>query len=154
MALYKVNGVDGQLEVFEDKVIITREGILGFLSQGLAGAKTIPMSAIQSVQFKEGTSWMNGFIQFSVLGGKEAQGGLMNAANDENTVMLRKGEQTQKGREIKEYIENRIIKLSKQQVAAQEVSAADEIKKFKELLDMGIISQEEFGAKKKQLLGL
>lgn len=34
------------------------------------------------------------------------------------------------------------------------VSAADEIKKFKELLDSGIITQEEFDAKKKQLLGL
>ena len=34
------------------------------------------------------------------------------------------------------------------------VSNADELKKFKELLDMGIISQEEFDAKKKQLLGL
>ena len=34
------------------------------------------------------------------------------------------------------------------------VSAADEIKKFKELLDMGVITQEEFDAKKKQLLGL
>ena len=33
-------------------------------------------------------------------------------------------------------------------------SAADELKKFKELLDMGAISQEEFEAKKKQLLGL
>lgn len=33
-------------------------------------------------------------------------------------------------------------------------SAADEIKKFKELLDMGIITQEEFNAKKKELLGL
>ena len=33
-------------------------------------------------------------------------------------------------------------------------SAADEIKKFKELLDSGIITQEEFDAKKKQLLGL
>ena len=33
-------------------------------------------------------------------------------------------------------------------------SAADEIKKFKELLDMGAISQEEYDAKKKQLLGL
>ena len=33
-------------------------------------------------------------------------------------------------------------------------SAADEIKKFKELLDLGAISQEEFDAKKKQLLGL
>ena len=33
-------------------------------------------------------------------------------------------------------------------------SAADEIKKFKELLDMGAITREEFDAKKKQLLGL
>lgn len=33
-------------------------------------------------------------------------------------------------------------------------SAADEIRKFKELLDDGIITQEEFDAKKKQLLGL
>ena len=33
-------------------------------------------------------------------------------------------------------------------------SSADEIKKYKELLDMGVITQEEFDAKKKQLLGL
>jgi len=33
-------------------------------------------------------------------------------------------------------------------------SNADEIKKYKELLDSGIITQEEFDAKKKQLLGL
>ena len=38
--------------------------------------------------------------------------------------------------------------------AAQYVSAADEIAKFKQLLDNGIITQEEFDAKKKQLLGL
>lgn len=31
---------------------------------------------------------------------------------------------------------------------------ADEIKKYKDLLDSGIITQEEFDAKKKQLLGL
>ena len=35
-----------------------------------------------------------------------------------------------------------------------QVSAADELKKFKELLDMGVLTQEEFDAKKKQLLGL
>lgn len=35
-----------------------------------------------------------------------------------------------------------------------QISAADEIMKFKRLLDDGIISQEEFEAKKKQLLGL
>ena len=38
--------------------------------------------------------------------------------------------------------------------APQVVSAADEIAKFKQLLDNGIITQEEFDAKKKQLLGL
>ena len=36
----------------------------------------------------------------------------------------------------------------------QQSSAADELKKFKDLLDMGAITQEEFTAKKKQLLGL
>jgi hypothetical protein len=35
-----------------------------------------------------------------------------------------------------------------------QLSAADELKKFKELLDSGLITQEEFDAKKKQLLGL
>ena len=41
-------------------------------------------------------------------------------------------------------------------IIKQEVpqSNAEELKKYKELLDMGVISQEEFDAKKKQLLGL
>lgn len=37
---------------------------------------------------------------------------------------------------------------------SQEMSSADEILKFKQLLDMGAITQEEYEAKKKQLLGL
>jgi hypothetical protein len=40
------------------------------------------------------------------------------------------------------------------QVVSNTVSAADELKKFKELLDSDIITQEEFDAKKKQLLNL
>ena len=34
------------------------------------------------------------------------------------------------------------------------ISQADELKKFKDLLDNGVITQEEFDQKKKQLLGL
>lgn len=37
---------------------------------------------------------------------------------------------------------------------APAASSADELSKFKDLLDKGIITQEEFDAKKKQLLGL
>lgn len=39
-------------------------------------------------------------------------------------------------------------------ITQQAQSSADELKKYKELLDNGIISQEEFDAKKKQLLDL
>jgi len=42
----------------------------------------------------------------------------------------------------------------KQNSQAPAISTADEIKKYKELLDCGIITQEEFNEKKKQLLGL
>jgi hypothetical protein len=38
-------------------------------------------------------------------------------------------------------------------VIQNNVSGADEIKKFKELLDLGAITQEEFEQKKKQILG-
>ena len=38
--------------------------------------------------------------------------------------------------------------------AAPAFSPADEIKKYKELLDMGAITQDEFDAKKRQLLNL
>ena len=51
--------------------------------------------------------------------------------------------------------EDIILKESNQEEKSNNsVSSADELKKFKELLDMGAITQEEFDAKKKQLLGL
>ena len=39
-------------------------------------------------------------------------------------------------------------------VISQQSDEADQLKKYKDLLDSGVISQEEFDAKKKQLLGL
>lgn len=47
------------------------------------------------------------------------------------------------------------VKIAQQpQTVASQVSAADEIIKFKGLLDAGVISEEEFEAQKKQLLGV
>ena len=49
-----------------------------------------------------------------------------------------------------------LINLQKTEDRTVEVksSNADELKKYKELLDDGVITQAEFDAKKKQLLGL
>lgn len=55
--------------------------------------------------------------------------------------------------QIEDAVENaKKATARKQQNAAQEFSIADEILKFKKLLDMGAISQEEFDKKKKELL--
>lgn len=50
------------------------------------------------------------------------------------------------------YINGKIKQPAEKPV--QEVSAPEEILKYKQLLDMGVITPEEFEAKKKQLLGL
>ena len=47
-----------------------------------------------------------------------------------------------------------ITGLPEVKVAGNTTSDADELKKYKDLLDSGAITQEEFDAKKKQLLGL
>ena len=53
--------------------------------------------------------------------------------------------------EIKEYIENYIHERSAGSATA---SNLDEIRKLKELLDIGAITDEEFEAKKAQLLNI
>ena len=151
---FELKGVGSHLSVYEDKVVIETKGVLGFLSQGLAGGKTIPMDAIQSVQFKKGGSWTNGFIQFGIMGGREVQGGVFAAANDENSVLFT-SDLNDMAVKIKEYIEDIILNRSRaSQTVVQQTSAADEILKYKNLCDQGIITQQEFEAKKKELLGL
>lgn len=66
----------------------------------------------------------------------------------------------EKSNEIHELIRNLLInrqEAKKAESAPQIISSlsnADELKKYKELLDTGVITQEEFDAKKKQLLGM
>ena len=96
-----------------------------------------------------------GFIQLSYPGSLENKAGVIAAVNDENSILFQ-ADQLPLAREIVDYIENgrKQTKLPQAAPAIQQASAADELKKFKELLDMGVINQEEFDAKKKQLLGL
>ena len=60
-------------------------------------------------------------------------------------------------KKVKAFVEQAKEKATKSQattIIQQAASPAEELKKMKELLDMGIITQAEFDAKKKQLLGL
>ncbi|WP_253184242.1 DUF4429 domain-containing protein [Bacillus thuringiensis] len=131
---------------------LKRKGALNFLNHGLDGEKTIDINNMTGIQIKKANFFTNGYIQFIFMGSQESKRGVMAAATDENTVMFTKREQKM-AEEIKEYIESMLVNKSRPQVAAS-VSGADEILKYKELLDQGVITEEEFRAKKKQLLGI
>jgi len=149
------SGVGDILEVYEDKIVIKRKGVTSFMVHGLKGDKTIYYNNITSVQFKKGNNWINGHIQFSIKGGNESRGGSFAAASDENTIMIT-AKKNDEAEEVVEYINNKLAEINNRAFGnvTQAVSPAEELKKFKELLDMEIITQAEFDAKKKQLLGL
>ena len=155
-AVYKLtNNTNSTLRVYEDYITLTHAGVLNMLSKsGTKGEKRINYNAISAVEYKKATSNSAGVIQFSIYG-SDRGGGTFSAAQDENSILFDSGK-NQLTQEIVDYIERRRTEISKPQAATvvQAASSAEELKKFKELLDMGIITQEEFEAKKKQLLGL
>ena len=96
----------------------------------------LPMDSISSV----GTSLFNG----------------ISVATDSGLIKFL---YIEKSKEIRKVLCNLLIERQKEkeQTAHTPIileSPADELKKYKELLDCGVITQEEFEAKKKQILGL
>lgn len=154
-------GVGDMLTVFEDRVVLSHKGVLNLFAMGLKGYKTIYFNNITSVEFRP-AGRTAGFIQFSILGGRENVGGLLSAIRDENSITFNYDKNYEAGQVVayikQKLAEVRSVMMQPQYVAAPAPVAApsptDEIRKYKELLDMGAITQEEFDAKKKQLLGL
>ncbi|MFZ8458438.1 hypothetical protein ACO1MZ_14270, partial [Staphylococcus aureus] len=76
------------------------------LIRGMKGSKSIPYTSITAIQFREANP-INGYIQFSILGGVESGGGFMAAIGDENSCFFVEKSNTL-AREIKDYIESRM----------------------------------------------
>ncbi|WP_346206779.1 DUF4429 domain-containing protein [Caldifermentibacillus hisashii] len=148
----EAKGVNGQLEFTGTKIVIKRKGMLAKMTQGLKGEKEILVNQITSIQFKKAGSLTNGYIQFSFSGGKENKGGLFDATQDENTIMFNK-KQMPDFEKIKAAVEEKINEYH-HPASTQPVDIADQIKKLADLRDNGILTEEEFQAKKKQLLGI
>ncbi|WP_420805077.1 SHOCT domain-containing protein [Lacticaseibacillus nasuensis] len=127
--------------------------MLNALNQGLKGDKTIPYSSITAVQLKK-PGLTNGYIQFSVMGGNESRGGVFSATQDENTVMFAGKKTLDDMIELQQIVEEKIKEAHQPYGVVKQTSDLDELKKLKDLLDAGAVTQEEFDAKKKQILGL
>lgn len=141
------------IEVDSNCVKITQKGVKNMLNKGLSGTKTYPFSSLTSIQFKE-PGFTTGYLQFVLMGSVENKHGVSGAIKDENTILFTKKE-LPLILELKEYIEFKINnKVISNNIVSSTLTEVDEILKYKKLLDQGILTQEEFDAKKKQLLGL
>lgn len=146
-------GQNGQLEVYEDKITIRRKGFLGLVLHGFKGDKDIRIDSISSIQFKP-AGFTNGYIQFAFMGGVEAKRGVWQATQDENTVMFTGGQQFRFER-AKSVIEEKMNSARKELAphVKGHFSVADEIAKLAELRSQGILTEQEFEMKKKEILG-
>lgn len=155
--VYDLQGVRGRyMKVYENRAVIGVKANLGSFVTGNVsdGEKTIYYRDCVGVQFKE-SGVQIGYLQL------ETASGIMNMKqsnffNENSFTFDLTVQSNEKMTEVADYVRSKVeeAKNGGGQTIVKEVSAADELKKFKELLDMGVITQEEFDAKKKQLLGL
>lgn len=142
------------INLTDNSISISRKGVMSKLSHGFVGEKTIMIDQITSVQFKKSTTWTDGFLQFVVPGTIERS--KRDSRSDENTIFFKDpwghyAEENKNAEFIKNFIEEQHIKMKQPQIVNSS-SNLDEIKKLKELLDIGAITKEEFDNKKKELL--
>ena len=151
--VFTMNGVGELLEVFSDKLAITVNGIMGFLTKGPAGTKTIPFRSITAIQFKK-AGLTRGILQFTIRGGRESHG-IFGAASDENGFMFASDGPNKHNNdlalEIKNYIEERVQEMHEARSSAPP-NLSDELQKLAVLKSQGVLSDSEFQAAKKRLL--
>lgn len=157
--IYEIDGNMGKtLLVYADRCIISAKGgVKGALFGSLLdGDKEFYYRDITSVQFKN-LSMSSGFLQFEYPGSRS-----VNNFVSENSFVFSATIGTAKYKALKakmpdiyEDIRKRVNDAKAEtKMPVSALSGADELKKYKDLLDMGVITQEEFDQKKKQLLGL
>ena len=150
MAELYAKGSNGLITIDGDWLTIDRKG---FGRAGHSkGDRRIPLASITAVQLRHARVFTDGFIRFTVAGSPEFRGGLQNAMRDENAVTFRR-RQTTGFNMIRAAVEQYITAHhAGAQSGAGEPDIPEQIKKLGELRDQKLITEEEFEAKKAQLL--
>lgn len=141
----------GSAELYEDKIIIKKSTSAGIPFVGKS-EKTIYLRQLTGVTVKKG-GLSSGHIHFATGGAESKKGYSANVKSDSSIVF---GAQLNSAAiKFKQTVEEQLAKFnSYAAISNNTLSAADEIEKFKSLLDKGIITQQEFEQKKKNLLDL
>lgn len=127
-------------------IVLTQKRIL-FIDKGLIfGIKSteIPLDMVNGVSYSKGLL----FGKVSITNGAVTT---LVEQVDKNTAPIMVNKIKESSEKYKESLHNA---LSSNISGATPLDGPDQIKKYKDLLDDGIITQEEFNAKKKQILEL
>lgn len=136
------------IEIHEDRFIVKKKKSL-FYFQG-AVEKTFLFSQIKAIEKHNKRPMVdNAFIDID-LGGHAVRSGSL----AENAIMFNNNADMDEAYQIMSEAFNTYLAKKKENETKVSSSAADELLKYKQLLDMGVISEDEFNAKKKALLNL
>ncbi len=156
--VYTIEGVRGRhIDIYVDKVVITTKVTIGSLLTHNAtdGEKTIYYSDCIGVQFKQ-SKFAIGYLQLETASSngynKASNFFAENSFTYDETVIS-----NERMVEVADYVKSRVDAVKKGGSAPvsannNNVSVADELLKLKQLLDMGVLSQEEFDEQKNKLL--
>lgn len=150
----EVKGHNGTVVWDGTFVTIRRTGFLARASIG-KGEKRIPLTSINAVQWKPAGALVNGFIQFTLSGGNESKSKFgyqtVDASKDENSVIFIK-KQMPSFEALRVEIEHAIANLSSPSMSAPP-DHLSQLRQLAELRDSGVLSEDEFSAKKAEILG-
>ena len=147
----RAEGITGQVELDDEFITIRRKGFRAFLNQGMKGDKRIPLASVTAVQFKK-AGLTDGYLQLSILGGVESRAGWGDSGSDENTVTFSRRQQAD-FEAIRDRLEGGIVMRARGGAAPPGVDIPDQIRKLAALRDEGLLTADEFEAKKSDLLG-
>lgn len=153
-ALFYIDGREGTLAIFDEYIQLdfTGSALKQYLSR-MGGVKKIYYPQINSIQKRDAGNIVLGSIEFEVPGmSYSGRGG----GKSENIIHYEYYYQDEADK-IYEFVNQKILNIQNSTVNTQsttsnESNTLSELKKAKELLDMGAISQEEFDNIKKELL--
>ena len=155
--VYTIDGVRGRhIDIYRDKVVITTKVTISSILTHNAtdGEKTIYYSDCIGVQFKP-SNFTIGYLQIETASSN---------GNNKNSNFFSENTFTyditvisnERMTEVANYIKSRVDAIKKgatiPAAVNNNVSVADELIKLKQLLDMGVLTQEEFDKEKAKLL--
>ena len=142
--LYFMNGLQGTLAIYDDYIEFDFTGgkVKKYLS-AFGGVKKVYYNQINSIQKRDATEVVNGTIEF------ELPGMSASAFSQNENLITYLPKYQEEADKIYDFVNNKILELNRAQtqptqVVQNEISPMAKIKEAKELLDMGVITQEEF----------